>query len=453
MTLKLGSLFSGIGGIELGFERTGGFKTIWHCEIEPYPSAVLEQHWPDVPNLGDITKVNWNEVERPDIIVGGFPCQDISVAGRGAGIKEGTRSGLWSEYARAIRELRPRYVVVENVPMLARRGLARVLGDIASLGYDAEWFTIRASDVGAPHRRERLFIIAHPNNEPREGVGMCLDASEGWQPPLGRDNAGVDVAHADHTRSCPSSSGINKDGEKKNAGRERQPFSESNGHADAPDTSGTATKLEEYRSGGQEWQPSYAPQPEVLRQEDGSACTEGCGTGVDAGMQAKPHDNVGITDSNSRDVENQRETSNAPDTSGNGQRGRICGNGANEGRELQEHTEGEQPIFRGEAEGRDGESKELDAPDTRSQRAHGFGQGQVRRFPEFSWCEDIREVKELFNRPDIPEPLVRGVNDGLPRGMDGFIRKERTKALGNAVVPQVAEVVAERVLMMEEAKR
>lgn len=161
--MKVGSLFSGIGGLELGLERTGGFQTIWFCENEPYASAVLKKHWPGIPNLGDITKVDWNGVEKPDMLAGGFPCQDISIAGKGKGIREGTRSGLWFEYARAIRTLRPRYALIENVPMLAKRGLDIVLADLAEMGYDAEWFTLSAAEAGAWHRRERLFILAHPH--------------------------------------------------------------------------------------------------------------------------------------------------------------------------------------------------------------------------------------------------------------------------------------------------
>ncbi|MFA5344630.1 MAG: DNA cytosine methyltransferase [Kiritimatiellia bacterium] len=163
--LTVGSLFSGIGGLELGLEMTGGFTTVWHCEIEPYCCEVLANHWPGVPNHGDITKVDWSGVERPDLICGGFPCQDISVAGKGAGIAEGTRSGLWFEFRRCIGVLRPRIVVVENVGGLVRRGLDIVLADLAALGYDAEWAIVPASAVGAPHRRERLFIVAYTQDE------------------------------------------------------------------------------------------------------------------------------------------------------------------------------------------------------------------------------------------------------------------------------------------------
>ena len=159
--LTVGSLFSGIGGIELGLERTGGFKVIWNCEIDAYASAVLKKHWPEVPNLGDITKVDWNGIEKPDMLCGGFPCQDISIAGKKKGIQENTRSGLWWEYARAIRSLRPTFALIENVPELANAGLDVVLSDLASLGYDAEWINLSASDVGAWHKRERIFIIAY----------------------------------------------------------------------------------------------------------------------------------------------------------------------------------------------------------------------------------------------------------------------------------------------------
>jgi len=157
----VGSLFSGIGGLELGLERTGGFKTIWQCENDAYASAVLRKHWPAVPNLGDITKVNWQDVEQPDLICGGFPCQDISNAGKKAGIKEGTRSGLWFEFHKTLRLLQPRIVLIENVAALANDGLGIVLAGLAESGYDAEWFTLSAASVGAPHKRERLFIIAY----------------------------------------------------------------------------------------------------------------------------------------------------------------------------------------------------------------------------------------------------------------------------------------------------
>ena len=163
-TLKVLDLFSGIGGFSLGLERTGGFETVAFCEIEPFPRAVLKEHWPDVPCYEDVRTLTADQLRSDgiavDVICGGFPCQDISYAGGGAGL-EGARSGLWSEIARLVSELRPQYVIVENVSALLSRGLGRVLGDLAEIGYDAEWHCIPASAVGAPHRRDRVWIVAY----------------------------------------------------------------------------------------------------------------------------------------------------------------------------------------------------------------------------------------------------------------------------------------------------
>ncbi len=162
--LTVGSLFAGIGGFDLGLERTGGFEVRWQCEIDDYCRRVLAKHWPDVKRYGDIRELA--DVERVDVLCGGFPCQDISNAGKRAGI-DGERSGLWSEYVRIIRMVRPRYVLVENVAALLNRGMERVLGELSESGYDAEWDIISASAVGAPHRRERVWIIAYPASDLR----------------------------------------------------------------------------------------------------------------------------------------------------------------------------------------------------------------------------------------------------------------------------------------------
>jgi len=157
-------LFSGIGGFSLGLERAG-MRTVAFCEIEPFPRAVLTKHWPHVPCYDDVRTLTAERLAADgiavNVICGGFPCQDISTAGKGAGIA-GERSGLWSEYARLIGELRPRYVIVENVGALTVRGLDTVTGDLSALGYDAEWQVVSAADFGAPHERERIWIIAYP---------------------------------------------------------------------------------------------------------------------------------------------------------------------------------------------------------------------------------------------------------------------------------------------------
>ena len=152
--MRVLDLFSGIGGFSLGLERAG-LRTVAFCEIDPYCRAVLRKHWPDVPCYDDVTTLNIERLNADgigaDVIAGGFPCQDISTAGKGAGIT-GERSGLWKHYARIIGEVRPRYAIIENVSALLSRGLGDVLGDLSALGYDAEWHCIPASAVGAPHR-------------------------------------------------------------------------------------------------------------------------------------------------------------------------------------------------------------------------------------------------------------------------------------------------------------
>lgn len=159
--MKIGSLFSGIGGIELGFERAGGFTTEWFVENDIHAQALLRKHWPDAKIYADITQVDFTTVPKVDILTGGFPCQDISNAGKRAGIT-GSRSSLWKHYLRAIRILRPRYILAENVSALLNRGLDVVLSDLAEVGYDAEWHCISASSIGAPHKRDRIFILAYP---------------------------------------------------------------------------------------------------------------------------------------------------------------------------------------------------------------------------------------------------------------------------------------------------
>lgn len=159
--LTYGSLFSGIGGLDLGFDRAG-MQCKWQVEIDDYARRVLAKHWPHVRRHDDVRTFPPTDPDewRVDVIAGGFPCQDISFAGRGAGLV-GKRSGLWFEYARIIRVLRPRFAVVENVAGLFVRGFDAVLGTLADLGYDAEWSMLPACALGAPHTRERVFIVAY----------------------------------------------------------------------------------------------------------------------------------------------------------------------------------------------------------------------------------------------------------------------------------------------------
>ena len=157
--LLAGSLCTGYGGLDLAAAAVLGARLAWCAETDKYAAAVLAARYPGVRNLGDITALDWAAVPPVGLITAGWPCQDISYAGPGAGIKEGTRSGLWLHIADGLRHLRPGYVFLENVAALRTRGLGKVLADLAALGYDTQWLCLRAADAGACHRRDRLFIL------------------------------------------------------------------------------------------------------------------------------------------------------------------------------------------------------------------------------------------------------------------------------------------------------
>lgn len=171
--IHFGSLFVGIGGLDLGLERVG-MKCRWQVENDSFCNKVLERRWPDVRRYGDVKEIGPRRIEeecgRVQLIAGGFPCQDLSFAGRRRGI-HAEKSGLWFEFERFIRELRPRIVLVENVSGLLSGGLEVVLGCLAAIGYDAEWDCVPAAVFGAPHLRHRVFIVAHPRGELRRGAG------------------------------------------------------------------------------------------------------------------------------------------------------------------------------------------------------------------------------------------------------------------------------------------
>jgi DNA (cytosine-5)-methyltransferase 1 len=185
--LKIGSLFSGTGALDLAVMDIFEADVAWHCEIEEAPSKILDIHWPGVPNYKDVTQVDFTNIEQVDILTGGFPCQDLSIAGSRKGLSDGTRSNLWFQFHRAVSELKPKIVVIENVRGLLSakansdlelrtssleykageptlRAMGAVAGSLAEIGYDCRWTTVRASDIGAPHQRERVFIIAYPSN-------------------------------------------------------------------------------------------------------------------------------------------------------------------------------------------------------------------------------------------------------------------------------------------------
>jgi DNA (cytosine-5)-methyltransferase 1 len=206
--MRIGSLFSGYGGLDMAVAAHYCATVAWHCEFDKHPSAILAHHYPDIPNHHDVTSVDWAAVEPVDILTGGFPCQDVSHAGVRAGIRPGTRSGLWEHFDYAISILKPRLVVIENVSGLLSadapcdvepcpwcvgdepdghmRALGAVLADLAEAGFDAEWCSVRASDAGAPHRRERGVYRCC-----RRRRRNCRAAARTTHGRTGRDRAGT----------------------------------------------------------------------------------------------------------------------------------------------------------------------------------------------------------------------------------------------------------------------
>jgi DNA (cytosine-5)-methyltransferase 1 len=188
--LRVLDLFSGIGGFSLGLERTGGFQTVAFCEIEEFPRRVLAKHWPNVPCYRDVRELSADRLAADgiavDVITGGFPCQDLSSSGTGRGLS-GERSGFWFEYARIIREIRPRYVILENSPNLLD-WLDTILGTMAEVGLDAEWECIPAASVGAPHFRDRLWLVAYAPCERLSGQGELIASLTQKATPFGQAN-------------------------------------------------------------------------------------------------------------------------------------------------------------------------------------------------------------------------------------------------------------------------
>lgn len=322
----VGSLFSGIGGLDYGFEKEG-FRIAWQVENNPYCQQILRQHFPTTKIYADIRDCAWESVEGVDVLIGGFPCQPHSVAGKKKGSDD--ERDMWPEFYRSLRSLRPKWVVAENVPGLLSSNNGRffkgILGDLAEARYDAEWFTLSASDIGAIHKRERLFIVAHS----------------------------LDVEHR------PPRGGI----------------------------------VQEAGGVPQE----NRPQDGSSRQSDGAAAGE-------------------------RDERPSGDTSNAD---------------SNKGRPYQE------PSPKDAAADNRGAERPFITDDW-SDRIQRFKQETLSGKSGLAQFADVRTVEELLQRSDIPQPLIRRGSDGVPRGMDTHSRAERTKAVGNAVVPQVAQFIARR---------
>jgi DNA (cytosine-5)-methyltransferase 1 len=277
--LKLGELFAGYGGLGMAVEEVFGAQTAWFSEFEEAPSKILAHHWPGVPNHGDVTKIDWASVEPVDIISGGSPCQDLSLAGKRRGMTEGTRSNLWESMREGIATIRPRYVVWENVrgaysacatsemgqcpgcldrrqphrPFL--RALGRVLGDLADLGFNAEWRGLRASDVGAPHGRFRVFVLAANNESAARGGSKQQDLSEAFGSTAELGERTSVAANSHDFRSDRSGSRAEQNGRGQSAnGSVTSPHAISEGLEGSHDQAGAAQAERHGHSGaGTDW--------------------------------------------------------------------------------------------------------------------------------------------------------------------------------------------------------
>jgi DNA (cytosine-5)-methyltransferase 1 len=220
MKLRVLDLFSGIGGFSLGLERTGGFSTAAFCEYEKFPRSILKKHWPDVPCFSDVRELKGSDIDGPvDVICGGYPCQPFSTAGQRRG-KEDDRH-LWPEFSRLVDELRPTWVIGENVAGHISMGLDDVLSDLEGQGYAARTFVIPACAVAAPHRRDRVWTVAHATQLQRDGSREHRQSSERQIPELGKRSGPQPVAHADDTRLQGRQEAGNAQG--KRQGRDEQP--------------------------------------------------------------------------------------------------------------------------------------------------------------------------------------------------------------------------------------
>ena len=358
--MRIGSLFSGIGGLELGLERAGLGPVIWQCEIDPFARQVLAKHWPNTRRFEDVRSVDEN-APAVDLICGGFPCQDLSYAGNGAGL-EGARSGLWFEYLRVVRALRPRCVVVENVPALLTRGLGVVLGGLAESGYDAQWDCLPAAAVGAPHRRDRLFVVAwRVSDTERHALRFEPERGPGAARPANARNTESDDVGGETLADITS---------------ER-------GHDNGP-------------SHGQQPSTQYGP-------------ARGGGR----------FDDVADADGERRSRE------------GNHGAGGTWTIGRESSGDREALADADRARRRSPGQGAGGPGERS----PRGDNAHG-------RDVSYAWPPGPGDMHAWGRLPVEAQPAIcRGAN-GVPRGMD----RRRLKALGNAVVPQVAEVIGRAIV-------
>jgi len=431
-TLAVGSLFSGIGGFELGFEATGRFETRWQVECDPYATKVLEKHWPDVQRHDDVCTWPNETTERVDVLIGGFPCQDISYAGKGAGL-DGERSGLFYEFMRIVRLVGPKYVVLENVAALFTRGMDQVLGTLASHGYDAEWEVVSAASVGAPHRRDRVFIIGCVADSLSAGTGdqngttgrQKRKSANAFKPATLRQGdwetlpEGTDASSADCGTLADSD-------DKQCKGCEQETLR------------GKSRISRESRRSGENQRTKWATEPSV------GGTINGISRELDEGLTNEEKERAGEILRVVRGIYDEEEIRDAARRLDSVSETQVllsimC--------EFSE-TENQRWVEMASKEAKERTLRELWK---RIESACTPLQSQHKRQLSWKLADALRKLS--CNTPSqFPQMWKRGQwEDGTPRVASGIPnRAHRLRCLGNAIVPQVAQVVAERLLEIHD---
>jgi DNA-cytosine methyltransferase len=432
--LTVGSLFSGIGGLDLGLERAG-MKVIWQSEIDPYGCRVLKKHWPEVVNHGNIKEIKWGDVVRPDIICGGYPCQPFSTAGKRNGTDDPRH--LWPWVREAISELRPKYAILENVRGHVSLGLNVVLGEMASIGYDAEWQIVSAASVGAPHRRDRVIIIAYPfgeladpDNSGRVHRQSQIFTADRWLNALSFIGSGsANVANTTQQYS---------NGKPDNTRDSARPetVSQSRDSGRAQDVANTDSNSGHKQHQRQIQQPDIMGRSEVVANADNA----GSGTprsGIDRNgtQEVQRRDNKPqfglsgcsevVADTDSSDTPNGRERE------GIQSQDRSWGDdGSRSGSDIGQVSMGS--TGQNTSDMADTDTREI----SWGLRGVSTDTGQVRQERNYARGEKSHAGRQWW----AVEPDVGRVAHGVPSRVD------RLRGLGNAVVPQVAELIGRMVI-------
>jgi len=426
---KVLDLFSGIGGFSLGLESTGGFETIAFCEVEKYPLEILNKHWPNVPVYNDIKELTYERLKEdnliPDVITGGFPCQDISCAGKGKGIKA-ERSGLWSEMFRLIRDVRPTWTIIENVSTLRSKGLTLVLQNLSSIGYYAEWHCIPASAIGANHQRDRIWIVAHPHSKRDES--FIREEISRWK---------------NEATPNPKFSSRSERGDSlfDNLSTEKVGDTNNNGFTSTKESGETrlrsgSSKEESKQAGESEGPSDGGVGAKKLADSDNTGNrTSECGDMSEDGT--KTHEGQ---DGHTQSRSSRRSTEVANSDSQRWGRGYFEG-----------CADGERKLLQGEQEGGEVGSKTERCGEPCGNEMANTTSCQGDEY-EFDSRDGRPTTQTLFgNRSGVPrtsswwevEPDVGRVAHGVPSRVD------RLKCLGNSVVPQIPQMIGFQILEIE----